>query len=123
MDDHHKKLFDILNELLDAMKEGRGEEILETQLDKMGSYAKYHFDAEEQLMVTIGYPGLLQQQQAHKAFLDKVSEYNDGVQAGNASFVISNLVTTTKDWLKQHILTMDLQYESYVNSSHNLGAA
>lgn len=116
MDTHHQKLFDILNHLLDAMKEGRGEEVLDTQLDKLSSYAKYHFDAEEKLMADINYPGLIPQQHAHKAFLDKVVEYKADVLAGNASFVIASVVTTVKEWLKQHILTMDLQYESYLKT-------
>lgn len=117
MDSHHQKLFDILNVLLDAMKEGRGEEILDTQLDKLASYAKYHFDAEERLMADIRYPGLGAQQQAHKAFLDKVTDYKAATASGNGSFVISSVVTTVKEWLKQHILTMDMQYESYLANS------
>lgn len=117
MDTHHQKLFDILNTLLEAMKEGRGEEILDTELDKLASYAEYHFDAEERLMASVSYPGLAAQQQAHRAFMDQVVEYQAVVASGQAGFVISGVVTTVKEWLKQHILSMDLQYESYLQNS------
>lgn len=117
MDSHHQKLFGILNVILDALKEGRGEEVLGAQLDALASYASYHFKSEEQLMASVNYPGLDTQQQAHKAFLDKIVEYQAEVDAGNASFVVAGVVTTVTDWLKQHILTMDMQYESYLANS------
>lgn len=114
MDSHHQKLFDILNVLLDAMKEGRGEEVLSKQLDELASYAKYHFDAEEKLMADISYPGLAAQQQAHKAFMDKIAEYQADAAEGKDSYVLSKIVSTVLNWLKQHILTMDMQYENYI---------
>lgn len=114
MDTHHQKLFDILNVLLDAMKEGRGEEVLDAQLEKLASYAKYHFDAEEKLMADISYPGLAAQQQAHKAFMDKIADCRANAAAGNESYVLSKIVSTVLNWLKQHILTMDMQYENYI---------
>ena len=116
MDSHHQKLFDILNVIHDAAREGRGEQIIEPQLNELASYTKYHFDEEERLMAAASYPGLAAQQQAHKAFLDKIAEFQGEVAAGNAVFVVSSVAVTVKDWLKQHILTMDMQYESYLNN-------
>jgi hemerythrin len=116
MDSHHKKLFDILNVIHDAAREGRGEEIIETQLNELASYTKYHFDEEDKLMVQTGYPGLESQRQAHKAFLAKVAEYQDEVAKGNGLFVVGSVAVTVKDWLKQHILTMDMQYEDYLKN-------
>ncbi len=116
MDSHHQKLFDILNVIHDAAREGRGEEIIETQLNELASYTKYHFNEEDKLMVQTGYPGLESQRQAHKAFLDKIADYQAEVQNGNGLFVVSNVAVTVKDWLKQHILTMDMQYEDYLKN-------
>jgi hemerythrin len=115
MDSHHKKIFDILNIIHDATKAGRGEEIIEAELNELASYTKYHFNEEDKLMVQTGYPGLEAQRHAHKAFLDKIAEYQDEVAKGNGLFVVSNVAVTVKDWLKQHILTMDIQYENYLN--------
>ena len=114
MDSHHMKLFDILNVIHDATLQGRGEEIIATQLKELASYTKYHFDEEEKLMVAANYPQLSSQQAAHKAFLAKIQEYQDEVAKGNGLYVVSNVAVTVKDWLKQHILTMDMQYESYL---------
>ena len=116
MDSHHQKLFDILNVIHDAAREGRGEQIIEPQLNELASYTKYHFDEEERLMAMANYPQLGAQQQAHKAFLAKIAEYQGEVAAGNAIFVVSSVAVTVKDWLKQHILTMDMQYEDYLKN-------
>ena len=116
MDSHHKKLFDILNVIHDAAREGRGEEIIESQLNELASYTKYHFDEEDKLMVQTGYPQLEAQRQAHKAFLAKVAEYQAEVANGNGLFVVGSVAVTVKDWLKQHILTMDMQYEDYLKN-------
>lgn len=114
MDSHHLKIFNILNVIHDATKEGRGEQIIEAQLKELASYTKYHFDEEEKLMVAANYPQLGAQQAAHKAFLARIAEYQDEVAKGNGLFVVSSVAVTVKDWLKQHILTMDIQYESYL---------
>ncbi len=117
MDDHHKRLFDILNILLDAMKSGRGEEILEDQLNELASYAKYHFSEEERLMQVVNYPGLSAQQQSHKAFIDTVVSYQAKVTEGHGLYIISEVVTTIKEWLKKHILEMDMHYEGYLSDA------
>lgn len=114
MDSHHMKLFDILNIIHDATKDGRGEQIIEKELNELASYTRYHFNEEERLMTAANYPNLGAQQAAHKAFLAKIQEYQDEVAKGNGLFVVSNVAVTVKDWLKQHILTMDIQYESYL---------
>ncbi|MEN8169654.1 MAG: bacteriohemerythrin [Pseudomonadota bacterium] len=114
MDSHHKRLFDILNTIHEAAKEGRGEEIIEGSLNELASYTKYHFDEEDKLMVKSNYPHLEAQRQAHTAFLNKIQEFQDEVAKGNGLFVVTNVAVTVKDWLKQHILTMDMQYEDYL---------
>lgn len=116
MDSHHMKIFDILNIIHDAAREGRGEQVIEAQLNELASYTKYHFDEEDKLMVQTGYPQLEAQRQAHKAFLAKIDEYRDEVAKGNALFVVGSVAVTVKDWLKQHILTMDMQYEDYLKN-------
>ena len=114
MDSHHQKLFDILNTIHDAAREGRGEEIIEASLNELESYTKYHFAEEDKLMVQAGYPQLEAQRAAHKAFLGKIADYQKEVANGNALFVVGSVAVTVKDWLKQHILTMDMQYEDYL---------
>ncbi|OQY59373.1 MAG: hypothetical protein B6245_07015 [Desulfobacteraceae bacterium 4572_88] len=112
MDSHHKKLFDIINELHDGMKEGKGGEATESSIKKLPDYTKYHFAEEEKLMEQIGYSDI----SAHKIFISKIEEFKKEADKGMAVFVSSKLVNTALEWLKQHILTMDKQYQEEMNT-------
>ena len=114
MDSHHQKLFQLLNGIHDANKQGHGEEVIVEAIKELASYTHYHFEEEEKLMAQVGYPGLAAHRQEHIEFMDKVQEYLDMVEQGDQLFVVINVASTVKDWVKQHIMTMDKQYESYV---------
>ena len=46
-DNHHKKTMNAINELHNAMADGKGKEVLEITLGNPASYASYHFFPEE----------------------------------------------------------------------------
>lgn len=117
MDSHHKKLFDIINKLNDAMKEGKGEEAAGRTIKELLDYTHYHFGEEEKLLEQIGYSGLESQKRAHRMFTDKLEEYMKEADAGLAIFVSSKVVNTAIDWLKEHIMRMDTQYTKEMNSA------
>lgn len=59
IDNQHKKLVSYLNELFEAMRAGKGNEVLEKILNALLSYTNTHFASEEKLTQTHGYPGYL----------------------------------------------------------------
>ena len=111
MDSHHKRLFDIMNKLHDAMKERRGAEVISSTIGELLDYTKYHFAEEERLLERANYPGLAAQKAAHRAFIDKVAGFKQRADQGMAIFVANEVATTTVEWLKKHILEMDMAYE------------
>lgn len=117
MDNHHKRLFDIMNKLHDAMKERRGSEMIAAIIDELIDYTKYHFAEEERLMEQAGYAGLAAQKMAHRAFVDKMMEYKGRADQGMAIFVANEVAMTATDWLKGHILKMDMAYEKTLTSA------
>ncbi|KJU82799.1 hemerythrin-like, metal-binding domain protein, partial [Candidatus Magnetobacterium bavaricum] len=50
IDDQHKALIDIINNLFDAMSAKRANEILSGIFKELIDYTRYHFSAEEGLM-------------------------------------------------------------------------
>lgn len=50
MDDQHRKLVDLINDLHGAMKLGQGRQKLGTILDALVDYTRTHFRSEELLM-------------------------------------------------------------------------
>ena len=53
IDNQHKKLVDLINILFDAMKAGKGTDVLNKIFAELTSYTIYHFTYEEKLMESI----------------------------------------------------------------------
>jgi hemerythrin-like metal-binding protein len=55
IDEQHKVLFQMLNKLYDAMKEGKGKAVLVNLLSELFEYTKYHFKTEEDIITKYNY--------------------------------------------------------------------
>lgn len=112
MDSHHQKLFAIINKLHEAAAAGQATDIIGSFIKELIDYTKYHFSEEEKLLESINYRGLAAQKQAHITFIAKMEEYQEETAKGLGVFVVTKVSSTATDWLKNHILTMDKQYEA-----------
>lgn len=115
MDQQHKKLIDLINKLYEAMKVGKGAAEVGMVIVEMVDYTKFHFGAEEKLMTTHGYPGLLNQKSEHKAFTDKAIEFQSQINSGQKAITIE-VMNFLKEWLTKHILGNDQKYTAFFNS-------
>ena len=52
LDSQHQKLFDLVNELHEAMRSGKGKEAVGSILNRLADYTKTHLFYEERLMRT-----------------------------------------------------------------------
>lgn len=59
LDNQHKKLFDLVNELHVAMSQGHGKDVAGDVLRRLIDYTVHHFSAEETLMQKHNFPGLI----------------------------------------------------------------
>jgi len=112
-DTQHQKLFAMANELHDAMKTGKGANVIERLLTNLERYTLTHFGAEEKAMTEMNYPGLAQHQQQHKAFVAKITEFKTQMATGKTTLTM-NVMNFLKDWLVDHIQKMDMQYAPYL---------
>ena len=115
VDRQHMKLVDLVNELDLAMRSGRGKDVVGGVLDRLVDYTSYHFGAEERLMETHGYTGLLRHKQEHLAFVKKVVDFRAGYAQGKSGLSIT-VMTFLSDWLVNHIKGTDRQYAPLVIS-------
>ena len=109
MDNQHRRLFDLINELSEAVSEGKGREVMLPVLDSLIDYTAKHFADEERLLEEIRYPELDAQRRSHKAFVAKVLESRAGFEAGTG-MVASEVINFLNDWLVKHIGGMDKKY-------------
>jgi hemerythrin-like metal-binding protein len=121
LDAHHQRLFEILNDLHEQILARRGRVALGESIEALLSYTQYHFAAEEQVMVTCGFPGYAAHKQEHEKLLTRVQEMDQAFQdpQGNRHEAVPEaLAFLLKDWLLDHILVMDKAFAPFV-ARHN----
>ncbi len=116
MDAQHQKLINIINRLHDAMKEGKGKDVIAPVLNELHNYTVTHFTAEEKLMEQCNYGGLAQQKQQHSMFVNQIKKYQSDLEKGSLTLPLS-VSNFLKDWLVNHIQGMDKKYESAMKSA------
>ena len=119
LDEQHAGLIQILNELHQAMLEGKGTQAMAVILCRLGVYARQHLQTEEQMLEKYGYPKYAEHKAQHDAYVAKIHTYEDKLCAGEAAFSVE-LLNFLKQWWTSHIMTTDKQYSEFL---HQKGAS
>ncbi len=109
IDEQHKKLIEIINDLFAAFKKGKARLILREILDKMMQYADYHFKTEEELLNQCHYAELEKHKKQHDEFIKKVNKFYNDYKGGKIS-VTYDVINFLRDWILQHIKKSDKNY-------------
>jgi hemerythrin len=116
LDEDHKKLVSLLNELFDGVQAGQGQEAVGKILDRLIAYTVEHFKREEQFFQQTCYPDAAAHRVEHgnlcKQVLDIQQKYKTGVTA-TLSLEVMNFLKT---WLINHIQGSDKKYGPFLNS-------
>jgi len=102
IDEQHKVLVDLLNELSLAIKEHHGNEACLAILDRLVDYTRIHFAVEESLMRIFEY----EDYENHKAEHEQLIEEDHR----KISFKLLHFL---KMWLTQHIMHSDQEYSEH----------
>jgi len=112
IDNDHKKLLEIYNDLVDLIKLNRSREEFAKILSKMTGYTLNHFKKEESYMQQFAYPKLAEHKKYHRDYSYKVAMYNVDLLSVNPPDPIEITIFLEK-WWTNHILNNDVDYESY----------
>ena len=108
IDEQHQILVNMLNDAHGRLGEQAGRDAVEAIVRELISYALYHFDTEEELMVEEGYGEALREAHfaEHRGFSSKVAEVQQQLAQGK---VISrdDLLGFLNGWLVNHIQKTD----------------
>lgn len=116
IDLQHRKLVDLVNELHDAMRDGRGGDALGKVLRGLVDYTKNHFAAEEKLMADAGYADLPAHLVEHRELLKKVGEIAERFEKTKGAGLTIEVMNFLRDWLTKHILGTDKKYAPHLKS-------
>jgi len=113
IDQQHKKLLNLINQLQTAVDYSTGEQFEREALDELVDYTKTHFTYEEGLMRDNDYPDFEAHKAQHEKMFNKVGEVLAEYELDHDT-AMSNAAEYLKDWLINHINGTDKNYSSYL---------
>lgn len=113
IDEHHKKLIKLVDDLFTAMKERRANEAISTVLKELLDYTIYHFDAEQALFEKSSYPKIDGHKKIHRDFIAKVEGWKTDFDSGK-SFISVEMLDFLSAWLINHIKNIDKEMATYL---------
>jgi hemerythrin-like metal-binding protein len=113
IDEDHKKLVNLVNELHTATSVGRGQEVIEAIMSELITYTKDHLLREEQAMAALKFPNLERHKERHHQFTERLNKLQSQYEAGSIT-VASQLSSVLRDWLSLHIRRSDKEIKVYL---------
>jgi hemerythrin len=122
IDEQHKGLFTMTNELYQACQAGRqkAREYFLDVIHQIADYALLHFAVETKLMEAVAYPRATEHKRHHDAFTLKVLEAARELEQGKLS-VPKDFVHYLRDWILSHIAIEDRDYLNHIKKCNKLG--
>ncbi|WP_051304618.1 bacteriohemerythrin [Chitinilyticum litopenaei] len=111
IDEQHKVLVGLLNELHDAIRHRHGSAASAAILNRLADYTRTHFTVEESLMRILGYPDYEEHKGHHEALIAQMQSLQQRLAAGET--VTFELLHFLRNWLTNHILEGDKRYTEH----------
>lgn len=115
IDAQHRQLIGWFNTLDDAVLHGEGAQVIGSTLENLINYVYEHFSAEEELMLTAGYPGFDRHREEHDSFVSRLRE----LQAGflDSEEMCRQTLAFLAGWIVSHIRVTDTELGRFLADS------
>ena len=114
LDNQHRGLMRVLNELHAAAMQGKVGEVAGPLLSQVFCASREHFSTEEGLMESTKYPGLAEHRAIHRKLITKVSEFLARHDEGDITSYVQ-LLYFVRDWFRDHMTEEDQKYSAWMN--------
>jgi methyl-accepting chemotaxis protein/hemerythrin len=115
-DNAHKVLFNMVNDLADAMQQKKSKEAVGRVLNGLAEYTINHFADEERSFAQTHYPEETQHKALHKKLLDQVTDLIGKFNAGEP-LIAQDVINFLQEWLINHIKGTDKKYGPHLNKN------
>ena len=112
VDEQHKVLVSLLNQLHVAIVEHRAKATAREILDQLAEYTRTHFLLEESLMRLTHYPGFDIHKQQHEELIGQVQSLQHKLDDEKVTITFE-LLHFLKNWLVQHINESDKRFGAH----------
>lgn len=109
IDDQHKVLVDLMNELNNAMLYEKGKNEIMRIVKGLVDYTEYHFNYEEGLLKKYSYGDFDNHKKLHIKFVDEIKNVQKELEKGEKE-MSKDIMDFLKNWLIQHIMGTDTKY-------------
>lgn len=117
IDNQHKEVFEQISQFLLACQKGQGRATLEHTLSYFENYVRFHFEAEERVQQTSGYPQFRAHQRLHAELLEKLADIKvDLARAGVTLSLSMRVMQFWADWFVNHIAKDDKALADYLRA-------
>ncbi len=115
IDEQHKHLVEICNELFRGCLLGKDESetYFRKALKEAVNYVLLHFSDEEKILIYYKYPEFTKHKTEHEKFIKQILHEANEFEKGS-SFVPNQFARFLRDWILQHIAIEDKKYAAYI---------
>jgi hemerythrin-like metal-binding protein len=113
IDDQHRELLRRMRDLHGSMRTGETSTV-PAVLAGVRTYARAHFDTEEQHMRRLGFPGLERHHREHDRFTAELDLFEqEWTRRGTTPSLTVGLATWLSGWFRDHIRTFDSEFAAF----------
>jgi len=116
LDDEHRRIIELLNQLYDGVLAGKSTKDLVNVFSSLVQETKSHLAHEEQLLAKCDYPETAEHHKQHDILLTRGLKLQARFMSGSTEPFTMEAVEQARDWLEQHILESDRSYAPYLNA-------
>jgi hemerythrin len=109
LDEQHKRLIEIINELYNAYLNSLQQEKISYILKELYEYTNVHFKTEENYFHKFEYNESVGHIAEHMVFLEKIKTFEGGYTK-NSKFLSLQIMNFLQEWLSNHIMKSDKRY-------------
>lgn len=113
LDHQHQAIMRGLNELHEEMIGGKANEAVAPLIRNLVAIAGAHFAAEEKLMESTGFPGLVDHRVKHEELTRKIDEFIARHEMGDRA-AYSQFLYFVRAYMTQHMLKEDREYAPWM---------
>lgn len=116
LDADHRSLIRIINLLHDIRKGEESRKSVETVLDTLRLYGRFHFRREESVIRAIKFPGAAFHRAEHQGFARHIEVLRKRYAGHTDPKLARQLSEYMIGWLRHHILIQDMAYKPYIGN-------
>lgn len=112
-DDEHHALVGVINDLYTALREKRGDEVLNSLLQHLVEYTQKHFEHEEENMDKFQFPAAEEHKHAHALLKQRIVDFQQQLSSGKTG-ISKEIMGFLREWLLDHIVEIDKDFARFL---------